>query len=69
MYTQNAFARQFLVSWVKCSWFCFKIATIFFRQILFLDSVPDIHMHEHVQEFIDQLFSILGDSSPQIKKT
>jgi vacuole morphology and inheritance protein 14 len=51
MYTNNTFARQFLVSW-----------------ILFLDSVPDIHMHEHVPEFIDALFSILGDTNPQIKK-
>ena len=46
--------------------------TIFFQysipQIQFLDSVPDIHMHEHVQEFIDGLFCILGDERKEIRR-
>ena len=37
-------------------------------QILFLDSVPDIHMHEHVPEFLDGLFCILGDSRDEIRR-
>ena len=37
-------------------------------QIQFLDSVPDIHMHEHVQEFIDGLFCILGDERKEIRR-
>ena len=40
----------------------------FIFQILFLDSVPEIHMHEHVPEFIDGLFMTLGDKSHPIKK-
>ena len=40
----------------------------FIPQIQFLDSVPDIHMHEHVQEFIDGLFCILGDERKEIRR-
>ena len=39
-----------------------------FFQISFLDSVPDIHMHEHVPEFIDGLFLILGDQRKEIRR-
>ena len=42
--------------------------TAFIPQIQFLDSVPDIHMHEHVQEFIDGLFCILGDERKEIRR-
>ena len=37
-------------------------------QIGFLDSVPDIHMQEHVPEFIDGLFCILGDQRKEIRR-
>jgi vacuole morphology and inheritance protein 14 len=51
IYTQDAFARQFLVTWIS-----------------FLDSVPDIHVHEHVPEVIDGLFCILGDQRKEIRR-
>ena len=68
MYTRNGYVRQFLVSWV-----CHRLVTVALfccqlLKILFLDSVPEIHMHEHVPEFIDGLFMILGDKSNPIKK-
>ena len=37
-------------------------------QISFLDSVPDIHMSEHVPEFVDGLFCILGDQTKEIRR-
>lgn len=36
--------------------------------ISFLDSIPDMHMHEHLPEFLDGLFNILGDPRKEIKK-
>ncbi|XP_064393704.1 protein VAC14 homolog isoform X2 [Halichondria panicea] len=36
--------------------------------VSFLDSVPDIHIQEHVQEFIDGLFLILGDERKEIRR-
>ncbi|KAL5466838.1 hypothetical protein EMCRGX_G030989 [Ephydatia muelleri] len=51
IYTNNGFAKTFLVSWIS-----------------FLDSIPDMHMHEHLPEFLDGLFTILGDPRKEIKK-
>ena len=47
---------------------CTSEVTFLFFQISFLDSVPDIHMHEHVPEFIDGLFLILGDQRREIRR-
>ena len=68
MYTTSTFARQFLVSWVIQCIDIIIIIKLSYLQIQFLDSVPDIHMHEHLPEFVDGLFLILGDHSTQIKK-
>ena len=98
IYTNNGFAKTFLVSWVRISVFWFFFFFFFWawpsqgllcttgvhhgevspwslvcvshsiQQISFLDSIPDMHMHEHLPEFLDGLFSILGDSRKEIKK-
>ena len=56
----------------SCRWFqrlvCVNSGLIYVTQISFLDSVPDIHIHEHVPEFIDGLFCILGDQRKEIRR-
>ena len=55
-----------------CTSSCFLVACehnlILYLQVSFLDSVPDIHIQEHVQEFIDGLFLILGDERKEIRR-
>ena len=37
-------------------------------QIVLLDQIPDIHMYVHLPEFLDGLFTILGDNNKEIRK-
>ena len=47
---------------------CVCVSIDLYQQISFLDSIPDMHMHEHLPEFLDGLFTILGDPRKEIKK-
>ena len=47
---------------------CVCVSVDLYQQISFLDSIPDMHMHEHLPEFLDGLFTILGDPRKEIKK-
>ena len=37
-------------------------------QIVLLDQIPDVHMYVHLPEFLDGLFTILGDNNKEIRK-